>query len=99
MSLCHSINLPGCYPIERRVLLVAMFDREKEARWRACGGEVGMSLRLSRLMLGYALLVGTALLLAGCRGSHSNRSLSLAHNPLVVPRATITIPRGQMLFT
>lgn len=50
-------------------------------------------------MLFCALLVGTTLLLASCRGSHSNRSLSLSRNPLVVPRATITIPRGQMLFT
>jgi len=57
-----------------------------------------MSLRLSRLILFLALLVGT-LLLAGCRGSHSNRSLTVVRNPLVAPRATITIPRGQMLFT
>lgn len=59
-----------------------------------------MSLRLFRSLAFLALLVGTILLLAGCRGSHSNRSLSvLVHNAPAAPRATITIPRGQMLFT
>src|SRR5579885_1222322 len=59
-----------------------------------------MSLRLFRAVIFLALLAGTTLLLAGCRGSHGNRSLSvLIHNAPAAPRATITIPRGQMLFT
>src|SRR5579883_1573252 len=93
---CASIYLPGCYPLNRMIFVVQC--SVKEARLWACGGEAGMSLRLSRLILFLALLVG-ALLLAGCRGSHSNRSLTVVRNSLVVPQATITIPRGQMLFT
>jgi len=57
-----------------------------------------MSLRLSRLILLFALLAG-ALLLAGCRGSHGNSSLTVVRNPFVPLRATVTIPRGQMLFS
>jgi plastocyanin len=57
-----------------------------------------MSLRLSRLILLFALLAG-ALLLAGCRGSHGHSSLMVVRNPFVSLRATVTIPRGQMLFS
>lgn len=58
-----------------------------------------MSIRRIRCLLLLPLLAGT-LLLAGCHGSQSNRSLSvLIHRAPAFPRATITIPRAQMLFT
>lgn len=58
-----------------------------------------MSLRRSHWLLFLLLLAGIPLLVS-CHGSHSHRSLSiLVHKAPAFPRATITIPRGQMLFT
>lgn len=58
-----------------------------------------MSAHRVRCILRLLLLAG-ALLLVSCHGSQNNRSLSvLVHQAPAFPRATITIPRAQMLFT
>jgi plastocyanin len=60
---------------------------------------VALFFRSSRWLLLFWLL-GEACLLVSCRNASNHRSLSaLFHQASAIPRATITIPRSQMLFT